>query len=83
MGDDPAFAGPFGCCIQDVLLCCHPVLSEESIAARLSLVQRLETTLHILSTATDDTGRHGNRTLDKLNFKVTNGWSLSLSEGSV
>ncbi|XP_044023406.1 zinc finger FYVE domain-containing protein 26 isoform X3 [Siniperca chuatsi] len=54
-GDDQVFASPFGCCIQEVLLCCHPILSEESIAARLSLAQRLETTLHILSTATDGT----------------------------
>lgn len=61
MGEDPAFAGPFGCCIQEVLLCCHPVLREECIAARLSLVQRLESVLHILSTATDGTGRHGNQ----------------------
>ncbi|XP_070775958.1 zinc finger FYVE domain-containing protein 26 [Enoplosus armatus] len=55
LGDDQVFASPFGCCIQEVLLCCHPILSEECIAARLSLAQRLETTLHILSTATDGT----------------------------
>uniref|UniRef100_A0A3Q3KT95 Zinc finger FYVE domain-containing protein 26 n=1 Tax=Mastacembelus armatus TaxID=205130 RepID=A0A3Q3KT95_9TELE len=48
------FASPFVCCVQEVLLCCHPTLSEESIAARLSLAQRLETTLHILSAATDE-----------------------------
>uniref|UniRef100_A0A3Q1JHG2 Zinc finger FYVE domain-containing protein 26 n=1 Tax=Anabas testudineus TaxID=64144 RepID=A0A3Q1JHG2_ANATE len=53
VGEDQAFAPPFGCCIQDVLLCCHPILSEEYISARLSLAQRLETTLHILSTAID------------------------------
>lgn len=63
VGEDPAFASPFGCCIQEVLLCCHPVLSEECIAARLSLVQRLESILHILSTATDGPGRHGNQDL--------------------
>ncbi|XP_069391514.1 zinc finger FYVE domain-containing protein 26 [Paralichthys olivaceus] len=53
--EDQVFASPFGCCIQEVLLCCHPTLMEESIAARLSLAQRLETTLHVLSTATDNT----------------------------
>ncbi|KAM9340967.1 zinc finger FYVE domain-containing protein 26 [Symphorus nematophorus] len=57
-GDDQVFASPFVCCIQEVLLCCHPTLSEECIAARLSLAQRLETTLHILSTATEGTSRH-------------------------
>uniref|UniRef100_UPI0037E9B0ED zinc finger FYVE domain-containing protein 26 n=1 Tax=Semicossyphus pulcher TaxID=241346 RepID=UPI0037E9B0ED len=52
-GDDQVIASPFGCCIQDVLLCCHPTLTEECIAARLGLAQRLETTLNILSTAAD------------------------------
>uniref|UniRef100_A0A8C5G0J9 Zinc finger FYVE domain-containing protein 26 n=1 Tax=Gouania willdenowi TaxID=441366 RepID=A0A8C5G0J9_GOUWI len=51
---DPVFASPFGCCIQDVLLCCHPTLTEECIAAHLRLTQRLETTLHLLSTANDE-----------------------------
>ncbi|GAA6231537.1 zinc finger FYVE domain-containing protein 26 [Lates japonicus] len=55
VGEDQVSASPFGCCIQEVLLCCHPTLSEEFIAARLSWAQRLETTLHILSTATDGT----------------------------
>ncbi|XP_075964862.1 zinc finger FYVE domain-containing protein 26 isoform X1 [Anarhichas minor] len=55
VGEDQVFTSPFGCCIQEVLLCCYPALSEESIAARLGLAQRLETTLHILSTATDGT----------------------------
>ncbi|XP_039642804.1 zinc finger FYVE domain-containing protein 26 isoform X3 [Perca fluviatilis] len=55
VGEDQVFASPFGCCIQEVLLCCYPALSEECMAARLSLGQRLETTLHILSTATDGT----------------------------
>lgn len=54
--EDQVFASPFGCCIHEVLLCCHPTLREESIAAWLSLSQRLETTLHTLSTATDGTG---------------------------
>lgn len=53
---EEVFASPFGCCIQEVLMCCHPILSQECIAARLSLAQRLETTLHILSTATEGTG---------------------------
>ncbi|XP_024910893.1 zinc finger FYVE domain-containing protein 26 isoform X2 [Cynoglossus semilaevis] len=52
--EDQVFATPFGCCIQEVLLCCHPTLTEESISARLSLAQRLETTLHVLSRATED-----------------------------
>ncbi|KAM9707292.1 zinc finger FYVE domain-containing protein 26 [Menidia menidia] len=55
IGEDQLFSNPFGGCIQEVLLCCHPTLSEESIAARLSLTQRLENTLHILSTAVDGT----------------------------
>lgn len=55
--DDQVSASPFGRCIQEALLCCHPTLSEESIAARLSLAQRLETPLHILSTATDGIGQ--------------------------
>lgn len=59
VGEDQVFASPFGCCIQEVLLCCYPTLSEEGIAARLGLAQRLETTLQILSTATDGTGQHG------------------------
>ncbi|XP_070834596.1 zinc finger FYVE domain-containing protein 26 isoform X2 [Chaetodon trifascialis] len=53
VGDDQVFASPFGCCIQEVLLCCHPRLSEECVSARLSLAQRLETTLHVLTAATD------------------------------
>ncbi|XP_068437134.1 zinc finger FYVE domain-containing protein 26 isoform X2 [Clinocottus analis] len=55
VGEDQVFTSPFGCCIQEVLLCCYPDLSEESIAARLNLAQRLETILHTLSTATDGT----------------------------
>uniref|UniRef100_A0A3Q2WT35 Zinc finger FYVE domain-containing protein 26 n=1 Tax=Haplochromis burtoni TaxID=8153 RepID=A0A3Q2WT35_HAPBU len=54
-GECTVFASPFGCCIQEVLLCCYPTLSEEFISARLSLVQRLENTLHNLSAATDGT----------------------------
>ncbi|KAJ7988765.1 hypothetical protein DPEC_G00312610 [Dallia pectoralis] len=53
--EDRAASSPFGCCIQEVLLSCHPVLSEEDIAARLSLAQRLDTTLQTLATATDTT----------------------------
>lgn len=72
VGEDQAFASPFGCCIQEVLLCCHQSLSEECIAARLSLAQRLETTLHILTTATDGTGRHSNHVfIDEIKFKKT------------
>ncbi|XP_077586758.1 zinc finger FYVE domain-containing protein 26 [Stigmatopora nigra] len=46
-----ATARPFGCCIQEVLLCCHPTLSEECIAARLALTQRLDSSLRQLSSA--------------------------------
>ncbi|XP_054913049.1 zinc finger FYVE domain-containing protein 26 isoform X2 [Poeciliopsis prolifica] len=52
-GEDQAFSSPFGCCIQEVLLCCHPTLSEESISARLGLTQRLENPLQVLSAATE------------------------------
>ncbi|KAM4625378.1 zinc finger FYVE domain-containing protein 26 [Polymixia lowei] len=55
VGEDHAACSPFSCCIQEVLLCCHPTLSQEGIAARLGLVQRLEPTLHTLNTATDTT----------------------------
>ncbi|XP_023142394.2 zinc finger FYVE domain-containing protein 26 isoform X3 [Amphiprion ocellaris] len=54
-GDDQVSSSPFGCSIQEVLLCCHPTLTEECISARLGLAQRLESTLHNLSTATDGT----------------------------
>ncbi|XP_068194782.1 zinc finger FYVE domain-containing protein 26 isoform X2 [Antennarius striatus] len=56
--DDQVYSSPFGCSIQEMLLCCHPSLNEESIAVRLSLAKRLEPILHILSTATDGAGRH-------------------------
>uniref|UniRef100_A0A3P9NXU7 Zinc finger FYVE domain-containing protein 26 n=1 Tax=Poecilia reticulata TaxID=8081 RepID=A0A3P9NXU7_POERE len=52
-GEDQAFSNPFGCCIQEVLLCCHPTLSEESIAARLGLTQRLENPLKVLRAAAE------------------------------
>ncbi|KAK5886858.1 hypothetical protein CesoFtcFv8_017850 [Champsocephalus esox] len=55
VAEDPVFSGPFGCSTHEVLLSCYPVLSEECIAARLALTQRLETTLNILSTATEGT----------------------------
>uniref|UniRef100_A0A667YLE1 Zinc finger FYVE domain-containing protein 26 n=1 Tax=Myripristis murdjan TaxID=586833 RepID=A0A667YLE1_9TELE len=58
-GEDQVVASPFGCCIQEVLLCCYPTLSEEAIAALLGLAQRLEHTLHKLSTATDGTVKEG------------------------
>ncbi|XP_061650672.1 zinc finger FYVE domain-containing protein 26 isoform X1 [Phyllopteryx taeniolatus] len=51
-GEEQALATPFGCCIQEVLLCCHPTLSEECISARLVLMQRLESILDVLSSAT-------------------------------
>ncbi|XP_057714797.1 zinc finger FYVE domain-containing protein 26 isoform X2 [Corythoichthys intestinalis] len=52
-GEEQVLASPFGCCIQEVLLCCHPTLSEECIAARLALMQRLDSTLSNLSSATN------------------------------
>lgn len=57
VGEDQAFFGLFGCCAQEVLLCCHPLLSEECISARMGLTQRLETTLLTLSTANKGTGQ--------------------------
>ncbi|CAN9501956.1 unnamed protein product [Ophioblennius macclurei] len=56
VGEEAAFSSPFGCCVQDVLHCCHPALSEEGIAARLGLAQRLDATLRNLSSATDGAG---------------------------
>ena len=50
-------AGPFGCSIQEALLSCHPVLSEEGMAAWLGLSQRLELTLPPLASATDAPGQ--------------------------
>ncbi|XP_077416207.1 zinc finger FYVE domain-containing protein 26 [Vanacampus margaritifer] len=52
-GEEQVLASPFGCCIQEVLLCCHPTLSEECISSRLALMQCLESTLHVLSSATN------------------------------
>uniref|UniRef100_A0A3B3CS37 Zinc finger FYVE domain-containing protein 26 n=1 Tax=Oryzias melastigma TaxID=30732 RepID=A0A3B3CS37_ORYME len=52
-------SSPFGCCIQEVLLCCHPTLGEENISARLSLTQRLESIVQVLSTAADAAGSVG------------------------
>uniref|UniRef100_A0A8C3A898 Zinc finger FYVE domain-containing protein 26 n=1 Tax=Cyclopterus lumpus TaxID=8103 RepID=A0A8C3A898_CYCLU len=70
VGEDQVSASPFGCCIQEVLLCCYPALSEESIAARLGLAQRLETTVHILSTATTDgTGRPSHSLVEQASLK--------------
>ncbi|RVE57573.1 hypothetical protein OJAV_G00217500 [Oryzias javanicus] len=54
--DAAASAGPFGCCIQEVLLCCHPTLSEEIISARLGLTQRLESIVQVLSAAAHAAG---------------------------
>ncbi|KAM9355627.1 LOW QUALITY PROTEIN: zinc finger FYVE domain-containing protein 26 [Pholidichthys leucotaenia] len=53
VGEDQVFASPFGCSIQEVLLCCHPTLSEDLISAQLGLVQRLENILHNLNSAID------------------------------
>ncbi|CAL9686821.1 unnamed protein product [Knipowitschia caucasica] len=64
---DEALSGPFGCCVQEVLLCCYPTLCEEAMSSRLTLAQKLETTLHILSTATKSAeGTVGSPLLDLL-----------------
>ncbi|XP_072314504.1 zinc finger FYVE domain-containing protein 26 [Eucyclogobius newberryi] len=64
---DEAFSSPFGCCVQEVLLCSYPTLTEESISSRLTLAQKLETTLQILSTATKSAeGTAGSPLLDLL-----------------
>ncbi|KAJ3613738.1 hypothetical protein NHX12_019984 [Muraenolepis orangiensis] len=56
VGDDPGQAsGPFGCCIQEVLLSCLPTLTQEGMAARLGLAQRLEQTVLTLNEATHNT----------------------------
>nr|XP_023691726.1 zinc finger FYVE domain-containing protein 26 isoform X1 [Paramormyrops kingsleyae] len=51
--EESAAASPFGCSAREVLLCLHPVLTEEDISARLSLAQHLEQTLCTLASATD------------------------------
>lgn len=48
---------PFGCSAQEVLLCTHLSLTEEGIAACLTLVQRLEVTLQTLTSAIDMAGK--------------------------
>ncbi|XP_066536111.1 zinc finger FYVE domain-containing protein 26 [Hoplias malabaricus] len=55
-GEEGAVLTPFGCSAQEVLLCCFPSLMEETIAARLSLIQRLEVTLQTLRSATEMSG---------------------------
>uniref|UniRef100_A0A8B9HD90 Zinc finger FYVE domain-containing protein 26 n=1 Tax=Astyanax mexicanus TaxID=7994 RepID=A0A8B9HD90_ASTMX len=57
-GDDGMVLAPFGCSAQEVLLCCYPSLTEESIAARLTLTQRLEVTLLTLTSATETAGEN-------------------------
>lgn len=47
---------PFSCSAQEVLLCTHTSLTEEAIAARLTLDQRLEVTLQTLTSAIDMAG---------------------------
>uniref|UniRef100_A0A671QY22 Zinc finger FYVE domain-containing protein 26 n=1 Tax=Sinocyclocheilus anshuiensis TaxID=1608454 RepID=A0A671QY22_9TELE len=51
-----AVYSPFGCSAQEVLLSCHSTLTEESIASRLNLNQRLEVTLQTLTSATNTSG---------------------------
>ncbi|XP_072533407.1 zinc finger FYVE domain-containing protein 26 isoform X2 [Salminus brasiliensis] len=57
-GEDGMVLAPFGCSAQEVLLCCYPSLTEESIAARLTLSQRLEATLQTLTAATEMAGEN-------------------------
>ncbi|XP_048061313.1 zinc finger FYVE domain-containing protein 26 isoform X2 [Megalobrama amblycephala] len=52
-GEENAVYSPFGCSAQEVLLSCHSMLTEESIASRLNLNQRLEVTLQTLTSATN------------------------------
>ncbi|XP_042593060.1 zinc finger FYVE domain-containing protein 26-like isoform X4 [Cyprinus carpio] len=52
-GEENAVYSPFGCSAQEVLLSCHSTLTEESIASRLNLNQRLEVTLQTLTSATN------------------------------
>ncbi|KAJ8411937.1 hypothetical protein AAFF_G00155750 [Aldrovandia affinis] len=68
VSEEQVCTAPFGCSVQEVLLCCHPSLSEEGISARLGLAQRLELTLQTLSTATDPAveGRAGDGLLAAL-----------------
>ncbi|XP_055026367.2 zinc finger FYVE domain-containing protein 26 isoform X2 [Misgurnus anguillicaudatus] len=54
-GEENVVLSPFGCSAQEVLLCCHSILTEESIASRLNLHQRLEVTLQTLTSATNTT----------------------------
>ncbi|XP_028852607.1 zinc finger FYVE domain-containing protein 26 isoform X3 [Denticeps clupeoides] len=53
--EEHVLGSPFGCSAQEVLLSCNTVLTDESIASRLNLAQRLEVTLQTLSAATDST----------------------------
>ncbi|XP_050981696.1 zinc finger FYVE domain-containing protein 26 [Labeo rohita] len=55
-GEENAVCSPFGCSAQEVLLSCHSTLTEESIASRLYLNQRLEVTLQTLTSATNTSG---------------------------
>lgn len=54
-GEENVVLSPFGSSAQEVLLCCHSILTEESIASRLNLHQRLEVTLQTLTSATNTT----------------------------
>ncbi|XP_056616274.1 zinc finger FYVE domain-containing protein 26 isoform X2 [Triplophysa dalaica] len=54
-GEEIVVFSPFGCSAQEVLLCCHSTITEESIASRLNLYQRLEVTLQTLTSATNTT----------------------------
>ncbi|KAL2099181.1 hypothetical protein ACEWY4_005661 [Coilia grayii] len=58
-GEEAPLGSPFGCSAQEVLLSCHPVLTEEAIASRLSLGQRLEHIAQVLTTAADASGAEG------------------------
>ncbi|XP_062378501.1 zinc finger FYVE domain-containing protein 26 isoform X4 [Sardina pilchardus] len=54
-GEEATLGSPFGCSAQEVLLSCHPTLTEEAISSRLSLGQKLEQIAQVLSTAADAT----------------------------
>ncbi|KAB5582167.1 hypothetical protein PHYPO_G00184050 [Pangasianodon hypophthalmus] len=54
--DEGGVMPPLGCSAQEVLLCSHSSLTEEAIATRLTLIQRLEVTLQTLTSAVDMAG---------------------------
>ncbi|XP_060781171.1 zinc finger FYVE domain-containing protein 26 isoform X2 [Neoarius graeffei] len=54
--DEGGVVPPFGCSAQEVLLCSHLSVTEEAIATRLTLIQRLEVILQTLTAAIEMAG---------------------------